>query len=86
MASDLTFTERVAVAELAVTIVAVLLVLPYLLVAFGFFPESGFARRVHPSDDDILEELRNLNTALVDIRQRIETQTNAVVNIGENLN
>lgn len=76
MASDLSFTEAVAVATLVVAILAVLLVLPYILVAFGFFPDSGFAHRVHPLPNplivDILQELR-LQKDLAAIRNDIET-------------
>jgi hypothetical protein len=57
MASDLTFSEKVAVAQLVFEILAVLFVVPFLVVAFGFFPDSAFARRVHPSNDAILAQL-----------------------------
>lgn len=42
MASNLTFSEGVADATLGFTVLAVLFVLPYLLMAFGFFLDSDF--------------------------------------------
>jgi len=93
MASDLTLIEGVAVATLVFTILAVLFVSPYLLVAFGFFPDSGFARRVHPPNAAVLEQLQNQNDGIAAIRddiaairQFIETHTNAATNDGGNLN
>ena len=99
MASDLTFSEGVAIATLVFTILAVLFVLPYLLVAFGFFPDSDFAHRVHPSNDDILAVLHHQKDELTEIRRHIEilrknsnfeldwldVQTDAIITIGENL-
>jgi hypothetical protein len=95
MASDLTFTEGVAVAALVFTILAVLLVLPYLVVAFGFFPDSAFAGRVYPSipsNKDIVLELRRLHCEVEKLRKTSESQvewaeiqTDTVVTIGETL-
>ena len=69
--------------------------LPYFLVAFGFFPNSAFVRRVHPSNNDILAELCLQNRELTTIRKDIEilrknsdfeldwveTQTDAIIAI-----
>jgi hypothetical protein len=92
MASDLTFTEGVAVATLVFAILAVLCVLPYLVVAFGFFPDSAFAGRVYPPNKDILLELRRVLCEVEKLRKNsdsqvewAEIQTDTVVTIGEML-
>jgi len=99
MASEWTFSDQVALATLVFAILAVLLFLPYFLVAFGFFPNSAFVRRVHPSKNDILAELCLQNRELTTIRKDIEilrknsdfeldwveTQTDAIIAIGEKL-
>jgi hypothetical protein len=99
MASDLTFSEGVAVTTLVFTIIAALFVLPHLLVAFGFFPNSDFARRVYPSNSAILAELRLQRREVTAIRKNVEilrknsdleldwseTQTDAIITIGEKL-
>lgn len=73
MALDLTFSEGVAVATLVFTILAVLFIMPYLLVAFGFFPDSGFACRVYPSNNAILTELRLQVHELKEMRKHVKT-------------
>ncbi|KAG4420031.1 hypothetical protein IFR04_006790 [Cadophora malorum] len=99
MASEWSFSDQVVLATLVFAILAVLLVLPYFLVTFGFFPDSAFARRVHPSNNDIWAELRLQNRELTTIRKDIEilrknsdfeldwveTQTDAIIAIGEKL-
>ncbi|PMD33236.1 hypothetical protein L207DRAFT_589602 [Hyaloscypha variabilis F] len=65
----LTFSEGVAVATLVFTILAVLFVVPYVIVAFGFFPESGFASRVHPSNSAILKELAAMRKDIETLRK-----------------
>jgi hypothetical protein len=59
--SKMASASGVAVAELVFTIIAVIFAVPFLLVAFGFFRNSGFAQRVHPSDPntEILEDIRD---------------------------
>lgn len=72
MALNLTFSEGIAVAALVLTILAILFVLPRLLVAFGFFPDSAFARRVCPSNDDILLVLREIRGDVEALRRNSE--------------
>jgi hypothetical protein len=80
------------------TIIAVVFVLPYILVAFGFFPKSGFAQRVHPSNDEILAALDRQTRELTKIRKDkilrgnsdselecFDIQTDAIVTIGETI-
>ncbi|KAN0119454.1 hypothetical protein V8E51_001662 [Hyaloscypha variabilis] len=88
----LTFSEGVAVATLVFTILAVLFVVPYVLVAFGFFPDSGFARRVHPSNSAILAELAAMRKDIETLRKNSdfelewsEIQTDILLTIGEKL-
>ncbi len=73
--------------------------MPYLLVAFGFFSESEFARRVHPPDEPILAQLNLQKCELQEIRKNVkilrknsdfefewsEIQTDAIIVIGEQL-
>jgi len=92
MALDLTLSEGVAIATLVVNILGVLCVLPFLLVAFGFFPDSGFAHRVHPCYEDALKNLSAQQKDTAEIRRDVEmqlecfeTQTDAIITIGEKL-
>jgi hypothetical protein len=88
----LTFSEGVAVATLVFTILAVLFVVPYVIVAFGFFPESGFASRFHPSNSAILRELAAMRKDIENLRKNSgselewsEIKTDTLLTIGEKL-
>jgi outer membrane murein-binding lipoprotein Lpp len=85
MALNLTFSEEVALAALVFAILAVLLFLPYFLIAFGFFSESGFASRVHPSNDKVLTELRAQNEQLGAINRNAEIINENVERLNSNV-
>ncbi|RDL30412.1 uncharacterized protein BP5553_10290 [Venustampulla echinocandica] len=56
-ATTMSYSDRVATASLVLGILAVLVTLPCLLVAFGFFPKSGLARRILPSNADVVKAI-----------------------------
>lgn len=80
MAIDWSLGEQLAHATL---LFMALSTVPFLVVAAGFFPDSGFARRVYFSDAQILEELDRQREELTVIREDIEIlRNNSNLNLG----
>jgi hypothetical protein len=92
MALDPTFSEGVAIASLVFNILAVLLALPYLIVSFGFPPNSDISHRVHHPNEHILTQIEELRLELAVQRSNSDfqlewstIQADALISIGKTL-
>ncbi|KAL2071092.1 hypothetical protein VTL71DRAFT_12327 [Oculimacula yallundae] len=77
--------DGATVAACIFSALAVLLFLPFCVTAFGFFPNSAFARRVYPDHAAILVQLRAQTTALTAIRQDVDALRETVDDIVDKL-